>query len=110
MRFIGARHFYSNSDIPFEWTSELYKLFSEIKPSLSKIAEHGIAYARHCFHITVDASLFSLGALLFQPNTDNKVQGIFYNSRVLTTQEKELSTYDLSLFPNDYLLSLALNC
>ena len=47
--------------------------------------------------ITVDASLIDLGAVLFQPNTNNKKQVISYNSRILTTQKQKLSTYDREL-------------
>ena len=34
---------------------------------------------------------------LFQPNTDNKIPVITYNSPILTTQEQKLSTFDREL-------------
>ena len=114
MRFIGSMNFYSefinklhislkpfytllHDDISFEWTPELDKLFNQIKLSLSKDAELAIPNTTHPFYITVDASLIGLGAVLFQPNSKNKMQIISYNSRILTTQEQKLSTYDREL-------------
>ena len=38
-----------------------------------------------------------LGAVLFQPTSNNKLQVISYNSRILITQEQKLSTYDREL-------------
>ena len=104
MQFIGSMIFYSEfinklhispksfyslrcDNISFEWTPEIDKLFIEIKASLSKDAELVISNTTHLFHITVDASLTGLGAILFQPSTDNKMQVISFNSRILTTQE-----------------------
>ena len=111
MRFIGSMNFYSkfinkvhislkpfytllHDDILFEWTPDLDKLFNQIKLSLSKDAELAIPNTTHPFYITVDASLIGLGAVLFQPKSKNKMQIISYNSRILTTQEQKLSTYD----------------
>ena len=66
-----------------------------IKPlSLSKDAELGIPNTTHRFSNTVDDSLIGLGAILFQPNTDNEMQVISYNTRILTNQELKSSTYD----------------
>ena len=114
MRFIGSRNFHSkfitklhfslkpfykllHDDVSFESTSDLDKLFNEIKLSFSKTAELAIPNTTQSFYITVDASLISLGAVLFQPNAYTKVQVISYNSRILTTQEQKLSTYDREL-------------
>ena len=114
MRFIGSMNFYSkfinkvhislkpfytllHDDVLFEWTPELDKLFNQIKLSLTKDAELAIPNTTHPFYITVDASLNGLGAVLFQPNSKNKMQIISYNSRILTTQEQKLSTYDREL-------------
>ena len=122
MRFIGSMNFYSkfinklhislkpfytllHDDISFEWTPELDKLFNQIKLSLSKDAELAIPNTTHPFYITVDASLIGLGAVLFQPNSKNKMQIISYNSRILTTQEQKLSTYDRELCAITFALS-----
>ena len=99
MQFIGSMNFYSkiinklhfslepfyillHDDISFEWTPHLDKLSGEIKTSISKDAELAIPNTTQFFYITVDASLIGLSAILFQPNTDNKMQVIFYNSRI----------------------------
>ena len=122
LRFIGSMNFYSKfinklhislkpfyillpDDIPFEWTPDLDKLFNQIKLSLSKEAELAIPNTTHPFYITVDASLIGLGAVLFQPNSKNKMQIISYNSRILTTQEQKLSTYDRELCAITFALS-----
>ena len=114
LRFIGSMNFYSKfinklhislkpfytllqDDILFEWTPALDKLFNQIKLSLSRDAELAIPSTTHPFYITVDASLIGLGAVLFQPNLKSKMQIISYNSRILTTQEQKLSTYDREL-------------
>ena len=122
MRFIGSMNFYSkfinklhisltpfytllHDDILFEWTPDLDKLFNQIKLSLSKDAELAIPNTTHPFYITVDASLIGLDAVLFQPNSKNKMQIISYNSRILTTQEQKLSTYDRELCAITFALS-----
>ena len=122
MRVIGSRNFHSkfitklhfslkpfytllHDYVPFESTSDLDKLFNENKLSLSKNAELVIPNTTHPFYITVDASLISLGAVLFQPNANNKMQVISYNSRILTTQEQKLSTYDRKLCAITFALS-----
>ena len=122
MRVIGSRNFHSNfitklhfslkifytllhDDVSFESTSDLDKLFNAIKLSLSKNAELAIPNTTHPFYITVHASLFSLGAVLFQPNANNKMQVISHNSRILTTQEQKLSTYDRELCAITFALS-----
>ena len=114
MRFIGSMNFYSKfinklhislkpfyplllDDVSSEWTPDLDKLFNQIKLPLSKVAELAIPNTTHPFNITVDASLIGLGAVLFQHNSNNKMQVISYKSRILTTQEQKLSTYDREL-------------
>ena len=114
MRFVGTLNFYSkyienlhtnlqplytllHDDVPFKWTPELDKLFNTIKQSLTKNTELAIPNTEYPFYITVDASLIGLGAVLFQPNTQNKMQVLSYNSRILSTQEQKLSTYDREL-------------
>ena len=46
-----------------------------------------IPKTKYPFFITVDASLFGLGAVLFQMNEGNKMRVTSYNSRILNTQE-----------------------
>ena len=125
MQFFGSMNFYSNfinklqislkhfhivihDDGSFEWTPDLDKLFNQIKLSLSKDAELAIPNTTHPFYITVDASLIGLGEVLFQPNSNNKMHVISYNSRILITQEQKLSTYDRTLC-HYYLLFLKMN-
>ena len=122
LRFIGSLNFYSkfinklhisskpfytllHDDTLFEWTPDLDKLSNQIKLSLSKEAELAIPNTTHPFYITVDASSIGLGAVLFQPNSNNKMQIISYNSRISTTQEQKLSTYDRELCAITFALS-----
>ena len=56
-----------------------------------------IPNTKNPFFITVDASLIGLGAVLFQLNEQNKMKVISYNSRILTTQEQNISTLDREL-------------
>ena len=114
-RFIGSMNFYSifinklhislkpfytllQDNVSFERTPDLDKLFNQIELSLSKDAELAILNTTHPFYIIVDASLIGLGAVLFQPNSNNKLQVISYNSRILITQEQKLFTYDRELY------------
>ena len=60
----------------------------------------------HPFFITVDASLVSLGAVLFQMNEENKMKVISYNSRILYTQEQKLLTLDRELLAIVYALQI----
>ena len=43
--------------------------------------------------------------MLFQPNTNNEKEVISYTSRILTTQEQKLSTYDRELCAITFALS-----
>ena len=78
---ISSKPFYTPlpDNISFIWTPEIDKLFNDIKTSLSKDAELAILNTTHPFYVTVEASLIGLGAILFQSNTDNKMQVLFYN-------------------------------
>ena len=90
MRFIGSLKFYSNfmnklhrSLEPFctllhysissEWIPEVDKLFMENEASLSEVAAMQFQLPLS-FYINVDAFLSGLGAIVFQPNTDNEMQ------------------------------------
>ena len=68
-----------------------------METSLSNHTQLAVPITTHPFYITVDASQLGLAAKLFQANTDNKMQVMTYNSRILTTQEQKLSTYDSAL-------------
>ena len=59
----------------------------------------------HHFFCYFDASLIGLATILFQPNTENKMQGITYNSRILVTQKQRLSSYDRELYSLTFALS-----
>ena len=83
----------------------LINFLTKINSLFSKDAELAIPNTTHPFYITVDASLIGLGAVLFQPNSNNKMQVISYNSRILTTQEQKLSTYDRELCAITFALS-----
>ena len=102
MGFVGSMNFYSifihnlhinlkpfytllHDDVTFKWTPELEEQFKKIKQSLAHNAELAIPNTSHPFYITVDASLIGLSAVLFQPNPQNKMQIISYNSRILNT-------------------------
>ena len=65
-----------------------------------------IPNTKHPFFITVDASLFGLGAVLFQMNETNKMKVISYNSRILNTQEQKLSALDRELLAIVYALQI----
>ena len=64
-----------------------------------------IPNTKHPFFITVDASLVSLGAVLFQMN-EKKMRVISYNLRILNTQEQKLSTLDRELLAIVYALQI----
>ena len=72
---------------------------------LSKDAELAIPNTTHRFYTSVDASLFALCAIIFQPNADNKNQVMSYNSRILTAQEQKLSTFDREFYAMTFALS-----
>ena len=106
MQFLGSVNFYSKyfeklhinlkplytlllDDVKFQWTPELEKI---VKNAMTAESELTIPNTKHLYFITVDASLVGLGAVLFQRNEDSKMRVIFYNSRILNTQEQKLST------------------
>ena len=68
-----------------------------MKSFLTSDTELTIPDTKHPLFLTVNASLFGLGAVLFQPNEDNKMKVISYNSRILNPQEQRLSTLDRDL-------------
>ena len=75
----------------------LMNYLKKIKLSLIKDAELAIPNTSKPFYITVDAYLAGAGAVLFQPNSNNRMQVISYNSHIFSTQEQKLSTYDREL-------------
>ena len=83
-----------HDDVPFKWTPQLEEIFQQLKFSLKKDAELAIPNTTKPFYITVDASLNGAGAVLFQPNSNNKMQVLSYSSRIFDTQEQKLSTYN----------------
>ena len=105
MSFIGALNFFAkfieklhiilkpfydllHENTPWKWTNEHETLFQKLETSLASETELTIPNTKHLFLITVDASLIGIGAVLFQVNENNKMKGIFYNSRILNPQEK----------------------
>ena len=123
MQFLGSVNFYSkfieklhinlkplytllHDDVKFQWTPELEKIFQDAKNSMTADTELTIPNTKHPFFITVDASLVSLGAVLFQMNKENKMKVISYNSRILNTQEQKLSTLDRELLARVYALQI----
>ena len=120
MQFLGSVNFYSkfieklhinlkplytllHDDVKFQWTPELEKIFQN---AMTAETELTIPNTKHPFFITVDASLVGLGAVLFQMNEDNKMRVNSYNSRILNTQEKKLSTLDRELLAIVYALQI----
>ena len=114
MSFIGALNFYTkfigklhinlkpfydllHENTPWKWTDEHERLFQKLKMSLTSETELTIPNTKHSFFITVDASLFGLGAVLFQLKDQNKMEVISYNSRLLNQQEQKLSILDREL-------------
>ena len=115
MSFIGALNFYTkfikklhinlkpfydllHENTPWKWTDEHERLFQKLKMSLTFETELTITNTKHPFFITVDASLFGLGAVLFQLNDQNKkMKVISYNSRILNPQDQFFSTLDREL-------------
>ena len=95
-----------HDDVKFQWTPELEKIFQDVKNSMTADTELTILNTKHPFFITVDASLVGLGAVLFQMNEENKMKVISYNSRILNTQEQNLSTLDREILAIVYALQI----
>ena len=79
-----------HDDVKIQWTPELEKTFQNVKNAMTADTELTIPNTTHPFLITVDASLVSLGAVIFQMNEENKMKVISYNSRYLNTQKQKL--------------------
>ena len=69
-----------------------------LKDALTSDIELAIAITANPFFITVDASLIGLGAVIFQLKEDNRMKVIYYKSRILNTQERNISTLDREIF------------
>ena len=82
------------------------KVFQDVKNAMTAETELTIPNTKHPFFITVDASLVGLGAVLFQMNEENKLRVVSYNSRILNTQEQNLSTLDRELLAIVYALQI----
>ena len=99
MSFMGALDFYTklieklhvklkpfydllHENTPWKWTDEHESLFQKLKMCLTSETELTIPNTKHPIFITVDASLFGLGVVLFQLNGENKMKVISYNSRI----------------------------
>ena len=86
--------------------SRTKKIFQDVKSAMTAETELTIPNTKQPFFKTVDASLVGLGAVLFQMNEDNKMRVISYNSRILNTQEQNLSTLDRELLAIVYALQI----
>ena len=76
-----------HNDVNFQWTPEFKRMFQEVKNAMTAETELTIPNTKHPFFVTVDASVVSLGAVLFQMNEGNKMKFTSYNSRILNTQD-----------------------
>ena len=95
-----------HDDVKFQWTTELEKIFQDVKNSMTADTELTIPNTKISFFIILDASLVGLGAVLFQMNEENKMNVISCNSRNLNTQEQKLSTLDRELLAIVYALQI----
>ena len=109
MSFIGAHNFYTkynknlhinhkqsydllHENNSWNWTPELELLFTKLKSTLTSDTKLTIPNTKLAFCLTVDASLITLGAVLFQFNEDNKMKMVSYISRFFNPQEQTNQT------------------
>ena len=112
-KFVGKLHINLKSlytllhdDVKFQWTPELEKRFQDVRNAMTAETELTIPNTKHPFFMTVDASLVGLGAVLSQMNEENKMRLTSYTSRILNTQEQNLSTLDRELLAIVYALQI----
>ena len=96
---INPKPFYDllHENTSWKWTDEHELPFQKLKLSLTSETELTKPNTKHPFFLTVEASLFGLGAVLFQLIERKKMKDISYNSRILNPQEQKLSTLDREL-------------
>ena len=101
MRFIGSKN--CNSNI-------INKLHVSLKPCIpffmTMFLLNGLLKMTNFFYEIKTPLSPKMQNSQYQPNTNNQMQVLSYNSRILTTQEQKLSTYDQILCFNFWVFSI----
>ena len=86
---VACKPFYdlTRTETKFVWTTELEKLFNDIKNRISEETILAIPDTKHPFHGHVDASSIGVGSILVQEFPEGK-RMVSFNSRVYTKEEK----------------------
>ena len=76
----------------FSWNPERQSTFKELKLTLSKAPILSPPDWAKEFHVTLDASGWCLGAILWQHDDSNKESPVYYASRQMSPAEKKYTT------------------
>lgn len=79
-------------DTDFEWTGKRQQAFEDLKIQLAKAPILSVPDWMKEFHVTVDASGWCLGSILWQQNTDKRENPIYYASRQMSLAERNYTT------------------
>ena len=80
------------NDMEFSWNPERQKAFEELKLALVKAPILSPPEWKKEFHVTLDASGWCLGAILWQYDSKNRECPIYYASRQISQAETKYST------------------
>ena len=87
-------HNLTKKDTPFEWTQECTDALERlIQAVTSETVLYQPDFAKQ-FELEVDASLFSVGAVLFQRDEEGRQRPIFYFSQALNSAERNYDIWD----------------
>ena len=79
---------------PWEWKEEQEKAVEVLKQKVIENAILLIPDNTKPFQVETDASNFAIGAILSQPNQQNKWQPVVFISKSLSSAERNYKVYD----------------
>ena len=79
-------------DVEFSWSPERQGAFEELKLTLAKAPVLSPPDWKKEFHVTLDASGWCLGAILWQYEKDKRESPVYYASRQMSPAERKYTT------------------
>jgi hypothetical protein len=79
-------------DTKFEWTGNRQKAFEDLKIQLATAPILSFPDWTKDFHVTIDASGWCLGSILWQYDTERRESPVYYASRQMSPAEQNYTT------------------
>jgi hypothetical protein len=87
----------TKKDTPFVWTQERTDALKQLIQKVTSAPVLAYPDPQEQFELEVDASLFAIGAILFQRNKEGKKHDMAYYSKALNPAERNYPVWDREL-------------